>query len=336
MEDQVKKLVLSMLAYAVQRDLSAEILCRLSNVTIAELKEGELPLSAKQVNDVWLNAVYLTKDDCFGLHFGESLQLSALGIVGEIIKTSDTVGAALTIAASLTPLITDAFCLVLLEDENTFSVKFVPQIPEWEKSPALLQTLDFLMVFVIHELDGLLLKKVRSIAVKYTANANHEKEYERVMRCQPEFNQPENAITFDLRYWKEPILSANFELQRMLIEKIRPFSGMIYGTMTLQTRIYNYLMSNAYLGIISQEQIASNFNISTRTLQRKLKEEGLSFQQLADDARKALAINYLKSGSYPLKQISHMLGYNEITAFSRTFKRWTGTTPAVYQKNENC
>lgn len=336
MEDQVKKLVLSMLAYAVQRDLSAEMLCRLSNVTIAELKEGKVPLSAKQVNDVWVNAVHLTKDDCFGLHFGESLQLSALGIVGEIIKASDTVGGALTIAASLTPLITDAFCLELLEDENTFTVKFVPQIAEWEKSPALLQVLDFLMVFVIHELDGLLLKKVRPIAVQYTAGRNHPKEYERVMRCRPEYNQLENAITFDLTYLKEPILSANFELQRILIEKIKPFTGMIDETTTLQRRIYNYLMSNAYLGIISQEEIAANFNLSTRTLQRKLKEEGIGFQQLADEARKALAINYLKSGSYPLKQISYMLGYNEITAFTRTFKRWTGTTPAVYQKNENC
>ena len=111
---------------------------------------------------------------------------------------------------------------------------------------------------------------------------------------------------------------------------------MIDETTTLQRRIYNYLMSNAYLGIISQEEIAANFNLSTRTLQRKLKEEGIGFQQLADEARKALAINYLKSGSYPLKQISYMLGYNEITAFTRTFKRWTGTTPAVYQKNENC
>jgi AraC-like DNA-binding protein len=312
------------------------MLCRLSNVTIAELKEGKVPLSAKQVNDVWLNAVHLTKDDCFGLHFGESLQLSALGIVGEIIKTSDTVGGALTIAASLTPLITDAFCLELLEDENTFTVKFVPQIVEWKKSPALLQVLDFLMVFVIHELDGLLLKKVRPITVQYAAARNHQKEYERVMRCLPEFDQPENVITFDLTYWKEPILSANFELQRVLIEKIKPFTGMINEKMTLQRRIYNYLMSNAYLGIISQEEIAANFNLSTRTLQRKLKEEGVGFQQLADEARKALAINYLKSGSYPLKQISYMLGYNETTAFIRTFKRWTGTTPAVYQTNNNC
>ncbi len=92
-------------------------------------------------------------------------------------------------------------------------------------------------------------------------------------------------------------------------------------------------MTNSYLGILSLDDIASNFNISTRTLQRKLKEEGINFQQLADEARKTLTINYLKAGSYPVKEISYMLGYNELSAFTRTFKRWTGNTPAIYQKN---
>jgi AraC-like DNA-binding protein len=75
--------------------------------------------------------------------------------------------------------------------------------------------------------------------------------------------------------------------------------------------------------------------VSARTLQRKLKEEGINFQQLADDVRKTLAINYLKSGTYQVKEISYLLGYNELSAFTRTFKRWTGITPGVYQKSNN-
>ena len=95
------------------------------------------------------------------------------------------------------------------------------------------------------------------------------------------------------------------------------------------------MLENSYLGLLSLEDIASNFNISARTLQRKLKEEGFSFQQLADEARKSLAINYLKAGSYPVKEVSYMLGYNELSAFTRSFKRWTGITPALYQKNHS-
>lgn len=102
--------------------------------------------------------------------------------------------------------------------------------------------------------------------------------------------------------------------------------------LALNKRIYNYLMSNSYLGMVSLDDIASNFNLSTRTIQRKLKDEQVSFQQITDEVRKSLAINYLKAGDVPIKQISYMLGYNELSAFTRTFKRWMGTTPGAYAR----
>lgn len=332
MEDQLKKLAMSLLAYAVQRDLSPDALCRLSNITIDELQKGREPLRQKQVDDLWLNSTHLSKDKLFGLHFGEALQLSALGIVGEIIKSSETVGGALTIAASLTYLITSAFELEVIQDESSFTVRFIPTIDEWQNSVSAIQTLDLLMVFVIHELDGLLLKKIQPLAINYSRETDNIAEYERVMRCRPVINATENAITFDKKYWNEPIITANYELQKILLQKVSELKTGSIRKQTLQSRIYNYLLTNSYLGIVSLDDIASNFNISPRTLQRKLKEEGINFQQIADEARKTLAINYLKAGSYPVKEISYMLGYNELSAFTRTFKRWTGIAPAMYQK----
>ena len=333
MDDQLKKLVMSLLAYAVQRDISPDTLCRLSDISIVELQKDTEPLRQKQVDDLWVNAVQLSKDKLFGLHFGESLQLSALGIVGEIIKSSDTVGGALTIAASLTHLITSDFELEVMQGESSFTVRFVPAIVDWQNSASATQTLDLLMVFVIHELDGLMLKKIQPLQVNYMRKIDSAAEYERVMRCRPATNATENNITFDQKYWNEPIITSNYELQNILLEKVSKLTTAPNKRQTLRNRIYNYLLTNSYLGIVSLEDIASNFNISSRTLQRKLKEEGINFQQLADEARKTLAINYLKAGSYPVKEISYMLGYNELSAFTRTFKRWTGNTPAIYQKN---
>ncbi|MBB6499940.1 AraC family transcriptional regulator [Pedobacter cryoconitis] len=336
MEDQLKKLVLGLIGYAVQRDIPADTLCRLSNITMDGLLDDSSPLSQKQLSDLWLNVIHLSKDQLFGLHFGESLQLSALGIVGEIIKTSETVGQALTVAASLTHLITTAFKLEVQQRQQDFIVRFVPLLTDWEESVSAVQTLDLLMVFVIHELDGLMLKKIKPLAVSYTATIADMDEFERVMRCCPETSVVENAIVFDLSYWNEQIITANYELQHILLQKITPKLDMpALEKQTLHSRITNYLLANSYLGIVSLEDIASNFNVSARTLQRKLKEEGINFQQLADDVRKTLAINYLKEGTYPVKEISYLLGYNELSAFTRTFKRWTGITPGSYQKNYN-
>ncbi|MEO6868326.1 MAG: AraC family transcriptional regulator [Ginsengibacter sp.] len=237
------------------------------------------------------------------------------------------------IAASLTHLITAAFDLEVIQDKTSFTVRFIPTIDDWQNSVSATQTLNLLMVFVIHELDGLLLQKIHPLAIRYSGKTDNIAEHQRVMRCRPVINATENINAFDKKYWNEPIITANYERQKILLQNISELKTDSVKKQTLQSRIYNYLLTNSYLGIVSLDDIAANFNISPRTLQRKLKEEGINFQQLADEARKTLAINYLKAGLYPAKEISYMLGYKELSAFTRTFKRWTSIAPGRYQKN---
>jgi AraC-like DNA-binding protein len=102
------------------------------------------------------------------------------------------------------------------------------------------------------------------------------------------------------------------------------------GSGVLRTRIYNHLLANSYLQSLTLDAVAANFNLSSRSLQRKLKEEGVTYQQIVEEVRRKLAINYLTS-NYSIKDISHILGYNEQSAFVRAFKRWTKKTPMEYR-----
>ncbi|SIO38734.1 AraC family transcriptional regulator [Chitinophaga niabensis] len=333
MEDQQKRMALSLLAYAAQRDVQPQQLCKLAGIQLEELKKpsGET-LSATQMNNLWTNAGQLTNDPLFGLHFGESLQIAALGMVGEIIKSSGTVGEAITHAAALSHLVTDLFRMEVTSPGKTFTINYI-SLTDATPSFSFLQLMDFFMVFTVHELDGLLLQKIQPKAVRYPYVVSNIAEYERVLRCRPVKRTGEYALEFDKKYWDEPILSANYELQSLLLKKVQALPEQAAGTQSLQARIYNYLLTNAYLGIISLEQMAANFNISPRSLQRKLKEEGVKYQDIADAVRKSLAMHYMASGNYPLKEVSYMLGYNELSAFTRAFKRWTGDTPGSYQHN---
>jgi AraC-like DNA-binding protein len=336
MEEHKRRFVLHLLAYAVQRDVAPLDLCRLSGLDLEALKKGEAdPIGHKHLNDLWLNAVYLTKDPAFGLHFGESLQLSALGMVGQIIQSSKTVGEALTLAAQSIHLITDVFTLEVDKKNKTIAIRFLPG-DQKETHPVVRQQLmEFFMVFSIHELDGLVLQKISPLKVKFPFNPEVSTlEYERVFRCKPQRKTDECSLEFDGRFWNEPILTANYELQKLMLEKMREQTTLVRNEIPLSERIINYLNTNAYLGISSLEEIAANFNSSPRTLQRKLQEEGVSFQQLADSVRKSIAMHYLQSGNYPVKEVSYILGYNELSAFTRAFKRWTGKTPIDFQKDK--
>jgi AraC-like DNA-binding protein len=325
MEDPQKRLMLNLLAYLAQRDISPEQLARLSGNATGLL-------TAKQLEDLWRNAVHLTGDPLLGLHFGESLQVAALGMVGQLLQTCSSIGEAFTQAAAFTHRITNLFTLEVTRSNPTFTICFLPERTREKESPFVFrQMMDLFMAFTLHEADGLVLEKIKPLTIILPYQADELGEYERVLRGKPVIRQGEYALEFEGRHWEEPILTANYELQRLLLEQVSATSDSPQSTPAWHNRIYRFLQTNAYLGIPTLEAIAANFNTSPRTLQRKLHEEGVTYQQLTDQVRKSLALHYIESGKYPIKEISYILGYNELSAFSRAFKRWTGTAPVHYQ-----
>jgi AraC-like DNA-binding protein len=84
-------------------------------------------------------------------------------------------------------------------------------------------------------------------------------------------------------------------------------------------------------GAPSLEGVAEALKMSRRTLQRHLAGEGVSFQQLTDGVRRELACRWLHKGERPIGEVAFLLGYTEMSAFFRAFKRWTGATPTEYR-----
>jgi len=332
MREQRTQFILSLLAYAVQRGVSATELCRHAGIDLDALKFGNTVPSSKHVNDLWRNACHFCDDPLFGLHFGESLQLAALGAVGEIIKSSDTVGQAVTIAASFTPAVTDMFAMDVEKQKKYFNIRLVAKDDNTDSFVSR-QVADLLMVFTVHELNGFLLTRIQPKAVSYPHKLPDPTEYQRVFRTTSIVKRNEYALKFPIQYWDEPIITANYEVQQLFLEKVRLSSSQdsINHAISFQVKILDYLMKNSYLGILTLDEVAANFNMSPRSLQRRLQEESATFQQLADSVRKSLAMHYLQSGKHQIKEISSILGYNELSAFSRAFKRWTGKAPMDYQ-----
>lgn len=80
---------------------------------------------------------------------------------------------------------------------------------------------------------------------------------------------------------------------------------------------------------IDKESIAEEFNLTSRTLTRKLQKEETSYQILLKSIRLELAVELLQSGSDSISEIAYAVGFNEVRAFNRAFKRWTGKTPGA-------
>ena len=84
-------------------------------------------------------------------------------------------------------------------------------------------------------------------------------------------------------------------------------------------------------GDLNKQSIAEAISLSTRTLQRRLEEQGSSVKEIIDDTRHQMALEYLAQKSHSIKEISFHLGFSDSSNFSRAFKRWEGKTPKQYR-----
>src|SRR5206468_7403809 len=83
------------------------------------------------------------------------------------------------------------------------------------------------------------------------------------------------------------------------------------------------------------EHVARELHVSKRTLQRRLTEEGITFQQLMEEARRELAQHYLLHSSLELNETAYLLGYEDANSFFRAFHEWEGTTPGQWRMLQN-
>jgi AraC-like DNA-binding protein len=337
MEDFRKRFLLSLLGYAVQKGISPQRLCELSGVDYRSLqRDTRTAIGPEAVNSLWKNAAHLSGDPLFGLHFGESMQLAALGAIGQIVQTSNTAGEALSNAGALLHLITDMFSMKITLGKKYLEIYLLHREDLAAAYPYTYRHMaDYLMAFVLHELDGLLLRKTEPAGIQFAYPIADTYEYARIFRCSIKQKAGAFLLTLPRSFADEPVLSANYEMQQHLLQKVNLFVKNSGEEGLLHTRIYNYLLTNSYLYTLSQESVAANFNISPRSLQRRLKEEGITYLQIVEEVRKTLALHYLGHNHYQVKDIAFILGYNEQSAFVRAFKRWTGVPPSQYLQQQN-
>ena len=80
-------------------------------------------------------------------------------------------------------------------------------------------------------------------------------------------------------------------------------------------------------GEVRIDRVAADMGLSRQTLYRRLKEEGATFEELLDGLRHRLALRYLRADQLSVKAAAYRLGFSDPAAFSRAFKRWTGSSP---------
>lgn len=275
-----------------------------------------------------------TGDKSLGLHIGEQFNMTALGIVGQLIQASSTIEEGLNQTIQNFNLISNVLAFKLETDRQRCLLKIEVDAESNSRHPdSCYHLILSSMVFAYREIEYLTLKKPLPIEISLTLEAESPKEFKRVFRQPVRFNSKENAIAFDKKLLEEKIIFADYELflvlEGLASSRLSESSQKTDSfTNTLRTMIFS-LLDPAFPTLTD---VASNLNMSERKVQRKLRAEGMSYSRLIQDIKKEVALNYLKK-DLSIKEISYLMGYSEASAFVNAFKGWFRHSPANYRLN---
>ncbi len=96
-------------------------------------------------------------------------------------------------------------------------------------------------------------------------------------------------------------------------------------------RVHTFLLDTLPSGNANVVEVARRLGMGQRSMQRRLRDEGATFQAIVADTREKLARHYLANTNLAAEEISFLLGYDKPSSFYRAFQRWTGTTPKVFR-----
>ena len=280
---------------------------------------------------LWSRAIELTGDECLGIKAARHWHPSSLGALSYAWLASSTLRAALNRVARYFRMIDDTKSVVLKETSAGFVY-----MPMTEAGIDTISAEDDLhLAVLINSCRFNYGEKLNPVSVAFKhAQPDCAGEYFNHFRCPVEFGAEESSLTLPLEVIDKPLPGTNPTLAR-LCDKV-----MIQYLETLDhdrfsLRVKAMIIDHLPSGEIHIGQIADSLCISTRTLQRRLNREDANFASLLTEARRELASEYILDGNKPIDQISFLLGFSEISAFSRAFKGWTGMSPSDYVKNCN-
>jgi AraC-like DNA-binding protein len=156
-------------------------------------------------------------------------------------------------------------------------------------------------------------------------------EHKKIFQCPVYFNQPINRICLSIDTLKLPVAHGNERLYKALEPYLEKERQERYIPDELLLQITHIIAADMSSGVPSLDDICEQFGVSRRTLQRRLKEQGIEFSALVEDVRRELALAYMKDSDYSMTEISLLVGYAESGSFTRAFRRWTGQSPQQYR-----
>jgi AraC-like DNA-binding protein len=328
----------ALLEFSVSKGADRKMLIERSHICPDDLKDQDNRIPLATYMALLKAGIELCNEPALSLLFGEAVRLQDISLVGLIGVAFDNVESVRRQVNRYAPLTLDADdggtaeAIEFVRENGDLWMKFTSEI--YKDNPLLTES-GFArnvcgaraLAASMPEFANLTFPK----AIRFThAEPSYRAEYDRIFGVPLFFDSHMNALLTDEAILNMKLPRTNPYLSEVLSARAEELLKSLEMSKTMRGRVENLLIPILHTGEASMDTIAVKLGLSRQTLFRKLKAEATTFEKVLDELRHKLALHYLNVKKVPVNQTAYLVGFSEPAAFSRAFKRWTGSSPRMY------
>jgi AraC-like DNA-binding protein len=266
---------------------------------------------------------------CFALRFFDFWFPADVHLLGCAFMASDTLRVALQRLVRYLRVVEEGVLLHLEEADDGVVVSYFKDNP-LAVNEAVLEATVWSFVFKICRTASGREIKARSAALK-DALPGCDRAYEQLFGCRVAMERSTSAVVFARADIDRPLPAPNKAIARHGDEVLSQTLDEL-GSDDILARVKSVICDQLPSGSPTDEAVGKALFMSSRTLRRRLADANTTYTRVLDDVRRELAEGYLREHRMPLTEITFLLGFSELAAFSRAFRRWTGESPRGYRE----
>ena len=273
-----------------------------------------------------------TGNENFGLRYGQQFQPSELGLLGYLAMASSTVGEALRNMGSLFHHHQQSSQLRVVATGEFARVEY--QIADLAISSRR-QDAEFSISMFFNILRHAMGSNWRPREIHFehvqpAAWTEHQDQFGAPVY----FSQPTNALVLTRAELDAPMPNGDARLLALLQYNLQQLGLATIQAESLIARVQAAIRQRLNDHEPTLDEICQSLGMATWKLQRRLRTAGYTYQQLLLEERKELSLDYLRDPAIQISELSFLLGYSEISAFSRAFHRWHGVSPTEWRRHQ--
>jgi AraC-like DNA-binding protein len=282
-----------------------------------------------RVADAWSRSVAICKDDDLGLESAKFYQATDFhGLVVVFLASSD-LATALARFARYHTVVNTALRMRLEHDAKRLELVGTPIKAEQHAVRALESGRTAIVLSLCRTAVGESLNPAQ-VALTFSRPAD-DSALRAFFRAPIVYDAPEWRLVFRREDAETPFLASNRDLARSN-DQVLDRAVRNLRQDDLVSRVKLAVVDALPSGAPSEQAIAKSLSLSSRSLQRRLAAVRAKFTDLVSDVRRELATEYVTNGDISVTEITYMLGFSDVSSFSRAFKRWTGASPASWRR----